>query len=172
MKKKFLKITLLSTALAMVMASCSEECDKKSVLCRIRFYAQKTAAKAETQKLNDTLYVYNKTGNVLLANKIINVEQLSLPLHPINEKDTLVFRFVNKKEQEWLYHVIIDHENQTHFESSECPVVVFHHITGVKYTLIDSDETTSVIDSVQLNSSEVNYGNQENLHLYLHTFSK
>ena len=61
---------------------------------------------------------------------------------------------------EWRDTICITKENYPHFESVDCQATYFHHITDVK-------TTHNGIDSISIQTREVNYENAEHFFLYL-----
>ena len=160
------RILLVIALILTLFAGCTEvECPLDNVVemtC--------TLYDAQTQKqvkITDTLTVMATGTDSILFNRGINLNQLKLPLGYTTVIDTLLYRFSNAKGQAAVDTVFVRHENLPHFESVDCPVVVFHHISQVRWTCHSLSVMPLTIDSVALIQPTVNYEDTENLRVFL-----
>lgn len=128
------------------------------VECKLAFYD----ADNNALQLNDTLDVYAEGIESPLLNKLKGKSNFAVPLSYFKDKDTLqlIIHGDGYLYEDWL---IIEKTNIEHFESLNCPVKMFHTITGV------STSSNSIIDSVSITNPNVEYNNGENIKIYLHT---
>lgn len=126
---------------------------------------------AETQAaltLTDTLTV--KAGGVkdtILLNRAVGISDFQLPLRQGVAQDTLLFRFSNARGQYATDTLFVNHTNEPHFESMDCPTAMFHTLQGVSWTSHRLALMPLTIDSVALVRKTVNYEDIENLRIYL-----
>lgn len=110
----------------------------------------------------DTLTVTAGGSDSILVNRLQNGGQVELPVSYTSATDTLVFSFINEEQQERRDTIWIDKENIPHYESPDCPVSFFHHVTAVRYTQV-------LIDSVSIVNPNINYNVSENFKIYFHS---
>ena len=126
---------------------------------------------AETKKsykLADTLTVsVSGLKDTILLNRALNISSISLPLKYVAQEDTLLFCFSNAKNQTATDTLFIQHKAQPHFESIDCPTVVFHTIENIRWTKHAMRQMPLTIDSVSVTNKMVNYDNVENIKIYL-----
>lgn len=111
-------------------------------------------------QLNDTLTVTANNPDVVLVNRKLNASKLALSLSYFNEVDTLLFN-VSSKDYNLTDTVWIEKTSYNHFESPDCPVNMFHHITSVRSTHL-------FIDSVTITRADVNFYEDENLQIHFY----
>ena len=156
--------TSLVLILSALLCLCSCEginCTLNNVVtCNIAFYSSSTG---EAVSITDTLTVTAMGTDSILYNKGISTSKLSLPMSYWNEADSLILNISGSSEQ-YKPIIIINKSNTVHFESPDCPSVMFHVIEGV-----DWDNDLGLIDSVTISNPAVNYDALENIRIYLHT---
>ena len=128
-----------------------------TVLCQMAFYDNNGLS----VEITDTLTVTAAGTDSILYNKGLKTHSVGLPLSYHNDCDTLCLR-ISGRGYELKDIIYISKTNREHFESLNCPVNMFHEITGVS-------STNNVIDSVRITSPSVIYNNGENIKIYLHT---
>ena len=111
-------------------------------------------------QLNDTLTVTANSPDVVLINRKLNVSKLALSLSYFNEVDTLLFN-VSSKDYNLTDTLWIEKTSYNHFESPDCPVNMFHHITSVRSTHL-------FIDSVTITRADVDFYEDENLQIHFY----
>ena len=154
MKKLF--PTLIFVA-AMLTACDSIDCSlENTVECKIAFYS----ATGEAVAISDTLTITAAGTDSVLFNRGIRTSKVALPLSYYKDKDTLTLTIYGE-DYMLQDQLIIEKKSYEHFESLDCPVKMFHTITGV-------ESTHHVIDSVSITSPLVIYNNGENIKIYLH----
>ena len=148
-------LVLCILALWVTSACESADCTLNSqVLCQYGFYDAEGTAVA--------------LADSLLYNKGTKFSTLSLPMSYGMEEDTLNLHFFN--QQTGLDQVIVVRVKKTntpHFESPDCPAVMFHQLQDITFTA-----TPGYVDSIKIVSPTVNYATQENIKIYLHTASE
>ena len=115
----------------------------------------------------DTLWVWavrsGKT-DTLLINRLCGAKAttMALPMSWTQPEDVFCFVLKDtvKAHPYILDSVFIQKEDYPHFESVDCQATYFHHITGVK-------TTHHGIDSISIQTREVNYESAEHFYLYL-----
>lgn len=122
------------------------------------FYAVADGAETQVGVL-DTLTVTAGGSDSVLVNRLQNGTKVELPVSYNLATDTLVFRFVNEEQQERTDTIWTDKENIPHYESPDCPVSFFHHVTAVRYT-------QRLIDSVSIVNPNIDYNVSENFKIY------
>ena len=161
MMKKMRYYTKLSILLAMVtmlMSTCDEiDCTLyNTVTLSCGFYAEDSKI-----AITDTMTVsFGKGGRVLL-NRSTKTSELTLPMSYWQETDTLVLT-VSGEEYQLSDTLWISKTNTPHFESPDCPTIMFHQITSVACT-------HGFIDSVTVVLPYVNYAQDENIKVYIHS---
>ena len=128
-----------------------------------------SAEKKTSLKLTDTLTVMPLHSDSVLLNRAQNVSSFVLPLSYAGDVDTLLFRFSNAEGRSATDTLWIGKTNQKHFESSDCPLSIFHTLQTVRWSSHDISVMPVTIDSVSLVRPIVNYENIENLRIFLRT---
>lgn len=142
----------------MLTACDSIDCSlENTVECKLAFYG----SDGESVGIRDTLTITAAGTDSVLFNRGVGTSHVALPLSYYKDKDTLMLTIYGEdyvvKEK-----LIIEKRSYEHFESLDCPVKMFHTITGV-------ESTHEIIDSVSIASPLVIYNNGENIKIYLHT---
>ena len=92
----------------------------------------------------------------IVVNHITNAKELTLPMSYTSDCDTIILKFLDSYN-DTLY---IYHTNTPIYQSMECGVIMHHTITG-------SSHTTKFIDSLAINTANVNFDHNENIKLYI-----
>lgn len=153
-----MKHTLYILLALLGLVSCDEaDCTLNNIVeMKLGFYASDGTPVAS----RDTLTVSAFGTDSILFNRGVMTQSLSLPMSYSKEADTLVLTYFNE-DRIISDRIIIAKQNYEHFESIDCPVKMFHTITGVSCT-------HEFIDSVVLVFPTVAYYNGENIKVYLH----
>lgn len=106
--------------------------------------------------------VTSEPTDVLLLNQLANAADFQLTLRQTVTTDTLRFDFASDEVGEVSDTVFLTHTNVPHFESVDCPAVVFHTLTAVT-------ATHNLIDSVRIVRPTVDYEDLENFRIYMRT---
>ncbi len=91
----------------------------------------------------------------IVVNHITNAKELTLPMSYTSHCDTVILKFLDRYN-DTLY---IYHHNTPIYQSMECGIIMHHTITGSRHT-------TNFIDSITINTANVNFDNNENIKLY------
>lgn len=155
LKYMFLVLSVLTSA---VLTSCS------SVDCPLNntVYATWTFEYPDgRQKLADTLDIYLQVNgkDTLVANRLIGVSSVNLPMSYYNEADTLTLE-LRANGQHAYEQIIVKKSNIQHFNSPECGVWVEHYISG-------TENEGMILDSLRIRNSKVDNYEVENIRLYL-----
>ncbi len=154
------RMLLYISVMALAATACSSiDCPVQNSVYTV-YRACKSDGTADT--LRDTLTVATTrrdgTDSVLL-NRMINTTEFSLPISYTAPADTLLF-FMEGKTGHTIDTVCVSKENTPHFESVDCNISYFHHITAVTHT-------GHAIDSIAINKPSVNYdASTEHFHIY------
>jgi hypothetical protein len=137
-----------------------------TVRARYAFYESGTG-KAIT--IPDTLSVSALPKDTTILNRAIGIASITLPLSYVQNEDTLLFKFRTKSGQV-CDTVCISHTNIPHFASLDCGTSIFHEIKDVRINRRTATaEFPTVIDSITIANSKVNYDETENFKVYLST---
>ena len=113
--------------------------------------------------LADTLTISTNrlegTDSVLI-NKDVNVDSFILPMSYSQPQDSFFVETRNIEHKVYLDTIVVKKIDTPHFESVDCKPSFFHTITDVK-------TTTHRIDSIVINSKDVNY-NDSKPHFYIY----
>ncbi len=112
--------------------------------------------------LGDTLTVRAIDIDSVLANKLVNVSNMQLPVSYYNEADALELLFTDKQARQGRDTVWVTKRNQPHWDDPSCAVHVWHTITDVQFT-------HNLIDTLVISNPEVNYDGLENIQIYFRT---
>ncbi|MCR5535705.1 MAG: hypothetical protein K6F47_11155 [Bacteroidaceae bacterium] len=112
-------------------------------------------------EINDTLSITNPDASVVLLNSKTDASNLKLVLSYFQPVDTLVLTITGDGYQ-FEDTLWIEKTSYNHFESPDCPVNMFHHITEVRSTHV-------FIDSVSITQPDVNFAEHENLQIHLYS---
>lgn len=166
MKRILKHKVLLWVCCLLTTASCSEvECPLDSVVvmtCRIY--------DAESDKLialQDTLTISPVGKDTVLLNQAFGVNEFVLPLKMAVEADTFLLKFSSEWDMYVTDTLIVQHTNQPHFESVDCPTSIFHKIKSVVWSKRENSTYPLIIDNVSITRELVDYNNVENLKITL-----
>ena len=152
---------ILSTSLsALCLLACTNvDCPLENVVTmNCGLYNAETKA---SLKISDTLTI--KTGgtkDTTLLNRANGLSSFKLPLRYAAKEDTLLLRFSTDT-------IFVLHDGQPHFESADCPLVVFHKLNSVRWTTHAMKTMPLAIDSIAIIKENVTYDNAQNLKIYL-----
>jgi hypothetical protein len=80
----------------------------------------------------------------------------------------MLFHFSDRWGQTVTDTLVVRHDNIQHFESVECPTVVFHQLISVDWANENGAAASFVtIDSVAIVRKLVDYADVENIQIYL-----
>ena len=107
------------------------------------------------------VYKENKKDSTLINRLCGEKTEFSIPVSHTQYEDS-IFTLLKTENgvNEWLDTIVIYKEDYPHFESVDCQATYFHHITDVK-------TTHHGIDSISIQTREVNYESAEHFFLYL-----
>ena len=153
-KKRFFLACLF--ALAGLYSCDTIDCTlNNTVVMTCKFYQDGKAV-----QLHDTLTVTAAGTDAVLVNRKYNASSLALPLSYFNPEDTILLNITGNgyavTDTLW-----VEKTSYNHFESPDCPVNMFHNITGVRSTHL-------FIDSVTITRPEVNFIEYENLQIHFY----
>ncbi len=154
--KKLWAILLLSV----LLVSCEGvDCTLNNmVLCHYSFYDSNSG---DAISLSDTLTITAQGTDSVLFNQGVNKSSVSLPMSYGNDTDSLLFT-ITGDGYSYESTIFVSKTNIPHYESPDCPTTMFHQIT-------DATCVSSVIDSVVVIRSSVNYLQDENIKVYIRT---
>lgn len=107
----------------------------------------------------------NKRHHIAQQGQWDFIIQTSLTLR--SKEDTLLLRFSNAAGQFATDTIFVLHDGQPHFESADCPLVVFHKLNSVRWTTHAMKTMPLAIDSIAIIKENVTYDNAQNLKIYL-----
>ncbi len=157
-----MKKTILVLLLGILAIEGCEEIDctlNNVVQCHYTLYDTQTGS---TASLADTLTVTALGTDSVLYNKGVGVSTLSLPMSYYQDADTLCFT-IDTANETYVSTVVIAKTNTSHYENPDCPATMFHTITSAVVT------SGVGIDSVAVSRADVNYLQDENIKIYIHT---
>lgn len=135
-----------------VFACSGEDCPiNNTVQGRMVFYDQNRDRVAYADVL--TVSAVRPQGDSVVLNKKANASEVLFPLSYTHDTDTIIFAYSDGTICDSLY---ISHTNIPTLVSVDCGTAMFHTITSVS-------STHYWIDTLMLNSSEVNYDERENI---------
>ena len=109
----------------------------------------------KTVQINDTLTI-TANDSIVLLNRKTGASTLKLSLSYFQPVDTLVLAVAGTgytfTDTVWI---------EKTFESPDCPVNMFHHITDVRSTHV-------FIDSISITQPDVNFAEHENLQIHMY----
>ena len=91
----------------------------------------------------------------IVAYHMTNAKELTLPVSYTNECDTVILTFTDNYNDT----LFVGHSNIPIYQSMECGVIMHHKVTGATHS-------GSFIDSVAINSTNINFDYNENIKLY------
>lgn len=164
---KFNPFALLLLLLLGGVAGCSNiDCPLDNVVAmQCNLYASETRAPLQLDQA--TLTITPAGRDTVLLNQASGIRSFLLPLKESGTQDTLLLHLTNAEGQTATDTLFVSHTPQPHFESVDCPVVVFHTLNAVRGTSHPLSMLPLTVDSVALVRSIVNYDDIENVRIYL-----
>lgn len=163
---KYLLKVVATFKFIVLFASCSEvECPLDSVVvmtCGVR-----DAETGEKLQLRDSLTIKPCGKDTVMLNRAYGASEFQLPLKMAGTIDTFLLQFSNEWDMSVEDTLFVEHINEPHFESVDCPASVFHQITNVRWVTHSEQVYSPVIDSVVVKRTLVDYNDVENLQIYL-----
>lgn len=156
---KKLKYSWMCLLLTSLLVACeSADCTlQNKVALNAGFYA----GSAAVQLSGDTLTITAIGTDSVLLNRGLNVHKFSVPMSYAQPVDTFVLHLYGEEYD--LYDTIwAAKTNYPYFESPDCPAFFFHDISSVGCT-------NTFIDSVKLVIPKVNFGQYEQLKIFIRT---
>lgn len=152
--RQFLTGSLLLSFFLFNLTACSEnDCSlegRPSV--RFAFIDSRTNARVN---LFDSLTVTALKTDSILLNRLKGINHISLPLSYISDTTTFILHY-----SRFLRDTIeVFHENYPHFISMDCGISMFYHLKGI-------DNTSILIDSIQLVNPDINDNEKDNYRIY------
>ena len=135
----------------------SIDCTLENTVVMISYFYQN----GKTVAISDTLTITNADGSVVLLNRERDVSKLKLSLSYFLPTDTLLL-IISGNGYKVTDTLWIEKTSYNHFESPDCPVNMFHHITNIRSTHL-------FIDSVTITQPDVNFAEHENLQIHLYS---
>ena len=149
------------------VAGCSNiDCPLDNVVAmQCNLYASETRTPLQLDQA--TLTITPAGRDTVLLNQASGIHSFLLPLKDSGTQDTLLLHLTNAEGQAATDTLFVSHTPQPHFESVDCPVVVFHTLNAVRGTSHPLSMLPLTVDSVALVRSIVNYDDIENVRIYL-----
>lgn len=109
----------------------------------------------EPYVLTDTLNVFLKVNGTdsLVANRLINVNSIDLPMSFYNPADTLTLEVRSAHKRTYKDILIVRKENIPHFNSPECGTWVEHYVQDIRTTHNDLDSIS--IMNIKVDNNEI-----------------
>ena len=161
-------LPLFSFIFMLNLCSCSEvECPLDSVV--VMTCGLYDADTKEKLNLEQTLTVKPMGKDTVFLNAAIDMSDFVLPLKYAEATDSMLFHFSDRWGQTVTDTLVVCHDNIQHFESVECPTVVFHQLISVDWANENTTAAASflTIDSVAIVRKLVDYTDVENIQIYL-----
>lgn len=160
-------LPLFSFIFMLNLCSCSEvECPLDSVV--VMTCGLYDADTKEKLNLEQNLTVKPIGKDTVFLNAAIDMSDFVLPLKYAETTDSMLFRFSDRWGQTATDTLVVRHDNIQHFESVECPTVVFHQLISVDLGNENGVAASFVtIDSVAIVRKLVDYADVENIQIYL-----
>ena len=158
-----LKTAAITILLTLTVTACDNgaDCNINNVSYnRIQLYgtnAQKDTIN-ESYSYPDTLTVklIINGNDSTIVNRLVGASELQLPVSYTHECDTLIFEY-SGNTNDTLY---VEHSNTPYFNSTDCGMAMYHHVTGVRHT-------NNMIDSAAINEPLIDFNWHENIKLYI-----
>lgn len=149
-----------------VFVGCTEvDCPiNNAVLATYSFYDSQNQ---EPIAIDDTLLItFIHSQSPLI--KGVGIKKLQLPLSTDEERDSLLFYWLNPENIAIVDTIVVEKNNEMHFESLSCPATFFHTIKGVK-ALVDSASwrPSLTIDSIVVKNPKVDYNEIEHFKIFV-----
>lgn len=159
------KIVAIIFLIAAVVSCVSVDCPVQNKVETL-FALKKPTGATDTMGI-DTLTVwthrlyYKDKKDSTLVNRLCGEKtEFAIPTSHTLTEDSIFTLLKDTEGNEWLDTICIYKENYPHFESVDCQATYFHQITDVK-------TTRHGIDSISIQTREVNYESAEHFFLYL-----
>ena len=124
---------LLFFCIVVWLASCSTiDCPLLSTIS-VQYVIRDKAGKALTLTDSLTIISIQKSGEIVVLNRLSGKSEFSLPASYSHPEDVLFFRFKDK-DTTVVDTVWMKKDDIPHFESVDCNASFFHEITDVQYT--------------------------------------
>lgn len=146
------KIVVYILTLMLVAAACTSiDCPVQNKVSTL-YVLHKANGNADTLKV-DTLFVTIERADgsdSLLLNGITGVSSFELPISHTQPEDVFCLTLCDTLGNEYEDTIWVKKEDYAHFESVDCHATYFHKITDIRHT-------DNIIESVDINNSNVNY---------------
>ncbi len=154
---------LTSVLTAILVAACdSVECTlNNTVYSTYTFYTRSDGTESAI-KVTDTLTITAGATDSVLINRLYNASGMELPVSYFGEVDTLSLAVTNRAGETVYDTIWVSKSNYEHYEAPDCPISMFHYVSGVR-------STHRLIDTVQIVNPNVNYNASENFRIYFYT---
>ncbi|MBQ5895003.1 MAG: hypothetical protein IIW75_00365 [Bacteroidaceae bacterium] len=155
------RIAVFLTALCIVLCTgCDSgyDCSLNNIAYnRVNFYTTNEHGIESPYALPEALTVSIMVNgrDSIVVNHITGTKELTLPMSYTSDCDTLTFDYWNGIT-DTLY---VGHKNIPFYQSMECGVIMHHTLTEVKHT-------GNLIDSMAINTTQINFDYNENIKLY------
>lgn len=151
---------IVAALCCIVCSSCDSgyDCSLNNIAYnRIHFYTTNEYGIESAYKYPEALTVSMMVNgrDSIVVNHISNASELTLPVCYTSNCDTIVFNYASGIT-DTLY---VGHDNIPFYQSMECGVIMHHSLTGAEHT-------GNYIDSMAINSTIVNFDNNENIKIY------
>ena len=137
-----------------LISSCDGiDCTVNNVVAlHMGFYSSEGTA----QSITDTLSITAAGTDSVLLNRAVGVKEVDLPMSYNAKADTLSLLFGKQ-----VVTLCLTKTDKAHFESPDCPVVVFHELVNLEY-----DDPAGLFDSIVIVRKSVNNEPLENIRFY------
>lgn len=152
----------LLTAFLLVVVGCSSiDCPVQNRVYTI-YSLKKADGTSDTLKV-DTLTITSRRVNhtdTTLQNRLTGISSFDLDISQVLPIDTLHLELRDTLGHIYRDTIWVEKSNEPHFESVDCQISYFHHITR-------ATTTHHIIDSLSIHNATVNYeASNEHFHLY------
>ena len=154
-------ISVFLTTLCIVLCSgCDSgyDCSLNNIAYnRISFYTTDEYGVESEYAMPETLTVSMMINgrDSIVVNHITGTTELTLPMCYTSSCDTLILDYDNGIT-DTLY---VGHRNIPFYQSMECGVIMHHQLTDARYT-------NNLLDSMAINTTQINFDYNENIKLY------
>lgn len=156
-----IKYLLMGIVTVAIISCDSNNCPLNNVVYSTYGFYVNTADGETKVSIMDSLTVLATGTDSILINRMYEMSSIELPVSYTSGTDTLIFRFTNKKNEVREDSVFINKENIPHYESPDCPVSMFHYITGIR-------STHTLIENITVVNPNINYNATENFKIYFY----
>lgn len=147
---------LLFFCVVVWLASCSTiDCPLLSTIS-VQYVIRDKAGKALTLTDSLTIISIQKSGEIVVLNRLSGKSEFSLPASYSHPEDVLFFRFKNK-DTTVVDTVWMKKDDIPHFESVDCNASFFHEITDVQYTRHAMDSLILLNKSVTYDQTTIHF---------------